>query len=137
MSELSILIPDEQITLRDGFSINMRPCRIKQLREILGIVARYVDKLAQTDDTLQLAKYLLDDSGEQGLQDVYFVLKATTSVDDDEVFDNLLYDELILLVCKFLEMNKDFFKRVSSKMKGTEQKPIQSSKKTGEKSSPA
>lgn len=131
MSELSILIPDEQITLRDGFAISMRPCKVRQLKEILGILARYVDKLAETDDTIELAKYLLNDSGDQGLQDVYHVLKATTSVTDDEIFDNLLYDELIILVCKFVEMNQDFFKRIGIKMRAKEKM------KTGEKLQPA
>ena len=118
MSELNILIPDETITLRDGVTVSMRPCRVKQLKEILGVISRYVDQIAQNDDMIQLAKYFLADSGEQGLKDIYLILQATTSIDKDEVFDNLLYDELLLLVVKFLEMNKDFFKRVGEKLKG-------------------
>ena len=134
MSELSILIPDESISLRDVV-ISMRPCKVKQLKEILGVISKYIDKIAETEDTIELAKYILSDSGEQGLKDIYLVLRSTTNVDKDETFDNLLYDELVLLVVKFLEMNKDFFKRVGEKLKPTieESKPSQ---KNGGKLSP-
>ena len=155
MSELSILIPDETISLRHGINLSMRPCQVKQLKEILGVISRYVDKIAETDDTIELAKYLLADSGEQGLKDIYLILRNVISIptevleklDFDEkdnsedkkdnskdkkdiLFDNLLYDELVLLVVKFLEMNKDFFKRIGSKLKPVTQE--QNSKvKTG------
>lgn len=115
MSELNILIPDEKIKLRD-VEICIRPCRVRELREILNIVSRYVEKLAETDDTFELAKYLLGDSGEQGLSDVYTILSTCSNVDSQSTFDELLYDELTLLVVKFLEMNKDFFKRVGEKL---------------------
>ena len=151
MSELSILIPDENVSLRHGINLVMRPCQVKQLKEILGVVSKYIDKIAETDDTIELAKYMLADSGEQGLKDIYLVLRAATSINaevlektdleftkkdtlDDKknkLFDNLLYDELVLLVVKFLEMNKDFFKRIGEKMKNQAEEKLEQNQKTG------
>ena len=147
MSELSILIPDENVSLRD-INLVMRPCQVKQLKEILGVVSKYIDKIAETEDTIELAKYILADSGEQGLKDIYLVLRSATSLNaevlekldldfdkkdtlDDKknkLFDNLLYDELVLLVVKFIEMNKDFFKRIGEKLKP----PAEPQVKTGQ-----
>ena len=131
MSELNILIPDEKINLRE-IEIEMRPCKVRELKHILGIISRYVDKLAETEDTFELAKYLLGDSGEQGLKDVYTILLTCSNVSGEETFDELLYDELTLLVVKFLEMNKDFFKRIGKKLNPQKEKEAnQNSKKIG------
>lgn len=114
-SELDILISDREIKLRDDQVITLRPCKVLQLRKILGLVNKYVDQIAQNEDEIELTKFLLQDSGEQGLSDVFTVLKSCSQIDkseaksDDEFFDNLYYDELALLGTKFLEMNKDFF----------------------------
>ena len=131
MSELNILIPDEKIKLRE-IEIMMRPCKVRELKHILSIVSRYVDKLAETEDTFELAKYLLGDSGEQGLKDVYTILFTCSDVSGEETFDELLYDELTLLIVKFLEMNKDFFKRIGEKLNPPKQEEVsQNSKKIG------
>ena len=137
MSELDILISDRQIKLRDNQLITLRPCKVIDLRKILGLVNKYVAKIAENEDAIQLAKFLLEDSGEQGLNDVFTILKSCSKVDkseaqsNDEFFNNLYYDELFLLVTKFIEMNKDFFSSLGKTLKkavNPEQEPL----KTGE-----
>ena len=113
--ELDILIADRTVKLRDKKSIILRPCKVLQLRKILGLINKYVDQIAKNEDAVLLVKFLLEDSGEQGLNDVFEVLKSCSDISDksqedqESFFDDLYYDELALLVTKFLEMNKDFF----------------------------
>lgn len=122
MSELDILISDRTISLRDKNSVTLRPCKVLQLRKILGLINKYVDEIAKNEDAIALTKFLLQDSGEQGLNDVFEVLKSCSDVgsksDSEQAtfFDNLYYDELALLVTKFLEMNKDFFSSLGKKL---------------------
>ncbi len=122
MSELDILIGDRIITLRDKKSITLRPCKVLQLRKILGLINKYVDEIAKNEDAIALAKFLLQDSGEQGLNDVFEVLKSCSNIgsksesEQTSFFENLYYDELVLLVVKFLEMNKDFFATLGKKL---------------------
>ena len=136
-SELDILISDRTIPLRDKKSITLRPCKVLQLRKILGLINKYVDEIAKNEDAIALTKFLLQDSGEQGLNDVFEVLKSCSDVgsksesEQTTFFDNLYYDELALLVTKFLEMNKDFFSSLGKKLgKAVNSEPEAS--KTGE-----
>ncbi len=142
MSELDILIGDRTISLRDKNSITLRPCKVLQLRKILGLINKYVDEIAKNEDAIALTKFLLQDSGEQGLNDVFEVLKSCSDVgsksDSEQTtfFDNLYYDELALVVTKFLEMNKDFFVSLGKKLsKAVISEPEPS--KTGESKSVA
>ncbi len=137
MSELDILISDRTISLRDKNSITLRPCKVLQLRKILGLINKYVHEIAKNEDAIALTKFLLQDSGEQGLNDVFEVLKSCSDVgsksesEQTTFFDNLYYDELALLVTKFLEMNKDFFVSLGKKLgKAVNSEPEPS--KTGE-----
>ena len=141
-SELDILIADRTISLRDKNSITLRPCKFLQLRKILGLINKYVDEIAKNEDAIALTKFLLQDSGEQGLNDVFEVLKSCSDVgsksdaEQTTFFNNLYYDELALLVTKFLEMNKDFFASLGKKLgKAVISEPEAS--KTGESKSVA
>ncbi|MEM8828760.1 MAG: hypothetical protein AAGE96_05315 [Cyanobacteria bacterium P01_G01_bin.19] len=138
MSELDILIGDREITLRNDNAIVLRPCKVLQLRKILGLVNKYVEQLAKTEDAVELTKFILEDSGEQGLNDVFVILKSCSDLDDkkeDEqisFFNNLYYDELALLVTKFIEMNKDFFLSLGRKLERVVSPEDKTESKTGE-----
>lgn len=138
MSELDILIGDRNITLREKKAIVLRPCKVLQLRKILGLINKYVEQIVKTDDAVELTKFLLKDSGEQGLSDVLTILTfcsdvgSKTEKEQQEFFDSLYYDELALIVTKFLEMNKDFFLSLGEKLsKVVNPEPEQQPTKTG------
>jgi hypothetical protein len=136
MSELNILIPDETIKLRET-EVCISPCKVSQLRKILGLINKYVEKIAETEDMIELTRFLLNDSGEQGLNDIFAVLISCCKFQKDSVdskfLDNLFYDELALLVSKFLQLNKDFFGRIAKQVSGAVAKE---QPKIGENKSP-
>lgn len=137
-SELNILIGDREIPLRDNNAIVLRPCKVLQLRKILALVNKYVEQLAKSEDAMELTKFILNDSGEQGLNDVFVVLTSCSDLgskskeEQTSFFDSLYYDELALLVTKFIEMNKDFFSSLGDKLsKAVEPEEKSPAQKTG------
>lgn len=122
MSELDILIGDRTITMRSSGTITLKPCKVKQLKEVIGIVTKYLAQLGNTENAFDLAQDLLKDSGSEILSDTIKILSICSSTEHDKkelheaVFEDLYYDELVNLLANFIEMNKDFFGGLAKKM---------------------
>lgn len=129
MNDLSILIPDENIELRET-KVILKPCKLKDLKKALAIVSKYIDKIAEAEDSMILTKQILGDSGEEALTDIVSILEVCSDK-SKEFFDELYYDELSLLVVKFIEQNKDFFTKMGNRLNPPKEESQQPEVKTG------
>lgn len=131
-NELSVLIPNRSFTTSVG-DITLKPFKFKQFGKALELVQRYFDLFTTFDGAEAMAKALFEkvEGGDyEILDDIDLLIELVSGIKVSD--SDLAYDEVIGLLVEVIDMNLDFFSRISQKMNQNPQAESNESLKTGE-----
>jgi hypothetical protein len=130
--ELLVLIPNRSFATSAG-EIVLKPFKFKQFSQALEIVQRYFDLFSTYEGAEAIAKALfekVENGNFEILDDIDLLIDLVSGVKVSE--SDLAYDEVIGLLVEVIDMNMDFFSRISQKIAKTDEKATEPSLKTGE-----
>lgn len=132
MDKLSILIPDRTFSTSGG-EVKLSPFKFKQFKEALAIVEKYLSLLTKFETTNELLSALFQKAQEDYIVlDDIMALSQLVTAKPKEFFDDLNYDEVLGILTEIIEMNIDFFSRMSNKLQKRQEEAAAESPKTGE-----